>query len=745
MKKIYKWIFLLIFPLPVFATHIVGGEFYLIDRQTSDYRFELGLNLYFDKINGQASAEDAQIIASVYRKSDNFLMGNVTLLKISSTPVTYNNPSCTVGSLSTLLLRYAVNINLSPSNFSDAGGYYVVWERCCRNNVIDNIQTPGSVGNAFYMEFPPVSVNGNRFINSSPQFPTVQGDYACINEPFFFPFGAKDADGDVLTYYLDTPLAGRAGNGTAPNPPPILDQNTAAPYPVIRWASGYSLNNIIQGSQPVSIDSKTGLITFTASKTGLYVFSVVCNEYRNGRQIGLVRRDFQIAVIDCPRNLSPVVAMKKEGKNIARNSTITVKANESRCFDLLLNDQFTSGTTNPSSLLKTRIIQTNFPSYYVSLTPTSGTVKSNTDTLRAKLCWANCSTNIPGQPFDLRVVVEDEGCPFPRTDTIRVLFDFEPRPSIASKISTDLPGNQATIIAGNQLSFNVLGTNADFDSVSVEAIGRGFTLPAALMTFTNILTTNDNIKIPFQWKPDCSLKTGNTYTVDFILKERRCGTVTPDTVTVKLRFEARPSQPPSIETTLSGNSANKIAGETVAFNVIATDPDNDILMVRAEGRGFSLKEVGIEYDTPKSGQGKLTIPFIWKIPCSSLGVVPDNKFIIDFITEDNSCQPDRFDTVKVTISVKDLEVQYDFLPVNMFTPNPEVDTLNSYFSIPDLPLDNCDDQFRKIEIYNRWGKVVYKTDDRNFKWAGTNFPSGGYYYLIYYEKRRWKGWINLIR
>ena len=746
MKNFYKLVFFVfLLPATAFATHIVGGELYLIDRKTSDYRFTLGLNLYFDDINGNPQAEDAQITVSIYRKSDNELMGNYVLPRVSNNYISYNSPACTVTNLRTRILGYGIDIYMSPVDFSDSQGYYAVWERCCRNNTIININTPGAVGNAFFMEFPPVTdTRGNRIYNSSPQFPVIRGDYACINTPFRFPFGATDPDNDQLFYYLATPFKGNSSTSS-----PIPAQNASlsgGTYPLVSWATGYGLSNIIPGTDPVKVNSSTGEISFTANQIGLYVFSVVCEEYRSGRKIGSVRRDFQIAVLDCPKNLAPSMGMKQNNRNIARNSTIKVKTTDSRCFDVLLNDQFVAGSGSTGSLLNVRVISTNFPAGYVSLSPVSGTVSNNTDTLRSKLCWANCAINPPGQPFALQLVVSDQGCPFPLTDTLKVQFDFDPKPNIPSAIQTLPAISQATVIAGGKLDFTVLGINHDQDSVSIEAIGRGFNLAGAGMTFANLPnSTADSLKLPFNWNPDCTVKTGNTYIVDFIIKERRCGKIKPDTVTVKLIFQPRISKPPVVITTLPGNVADKLIGETIAFDVIATDPENDLVTVRAVPRGFLLADVGMVYETPKSGKGRMVIPFLWQIPCNALNAVNSDNFIIDFVAEDNSCQPNRFDSVRVTLSVRDLKVSYDFLPVNLFTPNPEIDTLNSYFEIPDLPADNCDDKFDRVEIYNRWGKQVFRTQDRHFRWEAKNFPNGGYFYLVYYEKRRWRGFVNVMR
>jgi gliding motility-associated-like protein len=58
---------------------------------------------------------------------------------------------------------------------------------------------------------------------------------------------------------------------------------------------------------------------------------------------------------------------------------------------------------------------------------------------------------------------------------------------------------------------------------------------------------------------------------------------------------------------------------------------------------------------------------------------------------------------------------------NVFTPNN--DGINEYFNIRNLLLYD----HRKVVIYNRWGKVIYKSDNYNNDWDGKNIPDGVYF------------------
>jgi len=58
--------------------------------------------------------------------------------------------------------------------------------------------------------------------------------------------------------------------------------------------------------------------------------------------------------------------------------------------------------------------------------------------------------------------------------------------------------------------------------------------------------------------------------------------------------------------------------------------------------------------------------------------------------------------------------------------SPNSDNINDYFHISWLK------RYKKIniEIYDRWGGLVFKSTDPNFKWNGDNNPMESYYYIL---------------
>lgn len=277
------------------ARHIVGGEI-LMETTSVTNQYSFSLIQFWDENTLTTGNRDAQVELLFYRKKDNRLVLRSSLPYITSKSVNYQNQACAAfRALKTVQGIYNARITLLPSDFNDPDGYYVVWERCCRNDDINNIESPGGSGMVFYLEFPPLSIRDN-----SPVFSFPNGDYICKDQPFTMKMSATDPDGDELRYSLVTPMS---GNTTRNNP--TGDASPKSSYPLIQWTTGISLQNVIPGTPSLQIDPRSGTLSVTAKELGLFVFTVQCDEYRNGVKIGVVRRDFQLLVIECSKNSPP--------------------------------------------------------------------------------------------------------------------------------------------------------------------------------------------------------------------------------------------------------------------------------------------------------------------------------------------------------------------------------------------------------------------------------------------------------
>lgn len=326
-----------------YGRHIVGGEIRMQSTAVPN-RFSFTLVQFWDENTLTSGNRDQSTELLVYRKRDNQLIQKIVIPFVSTRNISYKNQACaSFRALKTLEGTYNAQVTLKASDYSDAGGYYVVWERCCRNDDINNIQSPGSSGMVFYLEFPPLSIP-----NSTPEFSFPNGDYICKDQAFSMNVSATDADGDELRYSLVTPMLGNTGRNN-----PIGDDFPKAGYPPVQWVPGISDQNMIPGNPALAINARTGLLTVTANQLGLYVFTVQCEEYRKGVRIGLVRRDFQLLVIECSKNSppEPVITynkVKAETLEFCPETPLTLEteAAPNWSFQWQFNGQNIAGATN---------------------------------------------------------------------------------------------------------------------------------------------------------------------------------------------------------------------------------------------------------------------------------------------------------------------------------------------------------------------------------------------------------------
>ncbi|MCY7353452.1 MAG: gliding motility-associated C-terminal domain-containing protein [Cytophagaceae bacterium] len=288
------------FSAPALATHIIGGQLEMRPVGDKPGHFKVTVVYYFNDFAGIENYNEAAL--AIYRKRDNAQMATFKAVDTGTRgALVFTNEVCArLRNLKVSVARYEGEIQLNPANFNDPQGYYLQQPSCCRNDGILNVRTTSVTGfNAsalsyvFYLEFPPLLRNGRAFVNTSPRFRTINGEYICRGEPFTYQFGADDADGDELRYSLVTPLQ----SGTPPLTSP-------GPYTQITWVSGFGVDRAIAGSPALQINPKTGELSVTATQLGLFAFAVNVEEFRNGQKIGEVRRDFQFLVADCP-NVAP--------------------------------------------------------------------------------------------------------------------------------------------------------------------------------------------------------------------------------------------------------------------------------------------------------------------------------------------------------------------------------------------------------------------------------------------------------
>ncbi|MBI2269352.1 MAG: gliding motility-associated C-terminal domain-containing protein [Bacteroidetes bacterium] len=287
-----------------FATHIVGGE--LCYEYLGGNNYKIILKVYRDCNTGNAPY-DSPACVSVFSSSGTLL--DTLKLALPPTNVIVTPPSpcfvppsnvCVEGAI------YTITVNFPPR----AGGYDLVYQRCCRNSTILNLINPGLVGSSYIAHIPDQSTFA---VNSNPRYKNFPPVFLCARQPIKFDHSASDLDGDSLVYELCDPFVGAtaccpvfgpakptAANSTCPAPPSSCPKiPDAPPYNFVPWKAPYNAQYPMSALPALSIDPSTGLLTGTPNMIGQWVVGVCVNEYRNGILIGKHNRDFQFNVINC--------------------------------------------------------------------------------------------------------------------------------------------------------------------------------------------------------------------------------------------------------------------------------------------------------------------------------------------------------------------------------------------------------------------------------------------------------------
>ncbi len=302
MKIYAAWstglLLLLLLMTPFFsrASHMIGGD--ITYRCLGNNVFEITLTLYQDCLFGepQAIQQDDPAYYTIFTAGSNPVMvaeGNIRSLTTETVDPNFNN-ACINNYPNTCLRKQVFRFTrtLEPSS----RGYYIVYQRCCRNASINNIVNPGNVGVTYLALIPPF-VNG-ECPNNSAVFKTLPPQIICSNNPFVYDFSATDADADSLSYEL---CAAHPGASITNPLPPTNGPMTPPPYPSVNYMPPYSATIPMSGNPPLQINPITGLMSGTPNVIGRFVVTVCVNEWRNGSIINTVSRDVQFVVTNCTK------------------------------------------------------------------------------------------------------------------------------------------------------------------------------------------------------------------------------------------------------------------------------------------------------------------------------------------------------------------------------------------------------------------------------------------------------------
>jgi gliding motility-associated-like protein len=224
--------------------------------------------------------------ATVYACSANYATVSATLSEVSPStggqgvvaPTLFDCVSSTNSGVTINVVTYEGEIVL-PGNAPD---WTFAFSTCCRNPSVDNILNPSSQG--FYIE---AKLNNQIGQNTSPEFVSEPVRAFCVGRTFNWKQSTIEPDGDSLFYRISHVKDGSSCTSTN-----------------ITYAAGWTFDQPITTTPPQSLtmNSTTGLITFTPASVEVDVMAVTVDEYRYDstlyvwRKIGEVNRDMQIAI-----------------------------------------------------------------------------------------------------------------------------------------------------------------------------------------------------------------------------------------------------------------------------------------------------------------------------------------------------------------------------------------------------------------------------------------------------------------
>jgi hypothetical protein len=731
MKKFWLLLILMISALAAGATHIVGGGFDYRRISGNQYRFTL--TLYFDFVNGSVGAKDQQAVCHIFRKQDNQYMDSLIMpLSENTSFLAYNNPGCDViTNLKTQVLTYSTDFFMNNSRYNSPAGYYLIWERCCRNHIISNIQEPGATGQTFYMEFPPVFRSNQTFINNSPRFLPISADFPCINQDFTLPFNAVDQDGDSLRYTLTNPIKGNSSQAVPRGINPI-----PGPYAPVVWLPGYSALNPIIGNPGLTINSKTGILKCKALETGLFVFSVKCEEFRSGVKIGEVRREMQLQVVDCPPNDPPEIILRnREGFRLQEDDTLFLESKEMpSCIPLKITD------LQANTSIKFRLSIASGPQnvgdssqYFINI---------NGDSASASFCLPACVFTTAGQPWKIRLTAEDNGCPEPFIDTLNIYLKIP-------KITLQAPTIQAENILPDTIRLNqnqrllipliakqlqqfpmVLYSRIILASGQVLSEWEGIILPGGGGT--------GEIRRNISFTGICSIPGDGLIRVEVVVATSRCQEALRDTLSQW--FYIIPVRPQvTISSSWTGPDSIVLnERDKVEFTVTAQISDGSFVSLLPSGTLTSQKP--FQLSVPSSGFGSVDRNFSYLAACDADGGV----FQLKMKASGNICNQELTDslTYKFAVNYQGADIGD---PPNLIILNGEPG--NQYFSLEEIiSQNNCATEFDFVEIYNRWGKSVYFEKRSDFKWLPESLSEGLYFYSLHFVRRdSINGWLQVVK
>lgn len=570
------------------AFHIVGGE--ISYECLGDNTYQISMSIYRDCYCVNCADFDMPANIAVMDNNGNVVQ-QLQAFDLVVTPLEIATEGLCLETAPDVCVEqgfYSLTATLPPI----AGGYQILYQRCCRNSTIVNIIDPSGTGSTYTVDIP----ESDTDCNSSPFFVNYPPIVICANSPLVFDHSAIDYDGDSLVYAICEPYEG-ASSG---DPAPILPY----PYNNVTWNTPYSATNQLGGSPPMNIDPQTGLLTAFPTTIGQFVVGICVSEYRNGELLGTKIRDFQFNVADCDIVLAQAAA--EGGGTICLGESVQLEGEIFGGTDFSWTP--TTGLSNANTLnpIATPTQTTN---YVLSVT-NNATGCSDTDTIQVTVV----------QPIELNVGDDASFCvgafvQLNPTGNANLSYQWSPTIGLNNATVPNPVANPTQTTTYTVIATDATGSCSGSDQVTI-TVGQ---LPLVSAGEDVVSCAGGNVQLDgtgssnagnFQWIPATSLDNANsptpiasptqptTYTLIVTDPTGTCTAI--DEVSVIVGNNSNPgTMPTALQYLCAGESSNaatigaQLEGNDVLAYILHTNPTaviGTVLATNTNTGSFALSD-----------------------------------------------------------------------------------------------------------------------------------------------------------
>jgi len=289
-RKLVLLVLFVCYSITTWADHLVGGELfytYVGMAPNNIPRYKVTMRFFRNMHANVPSIDNEPVYIGVYK--NNVLYKSITLdfQKVDTITGKWLSP-CATGDVQRSV--YEVGYFSTEVDLPQIGdAYTLAWQRCCRTNLIDNMNLNNN-GITLLATIPGSSLINNQF-NNSAIFPLLDTVLICNSKPFTLEFGATDPDHDSLSYAFYTGLDGASLSDPSPEPATTLQLIP------LNYKAPFTANQPMGAG--VTIDPVTGIISGMAPAAGTYIVTAKVFEWRNHQLINEHNKDIQIKVKAC--------------------------------------------------------------------------------------------------------------------------------------------------------------------------------------------------------------------------------------------------------------------------------------------------------------------------------------------------------------------------------------------------------------------------------------------------------------